>query len=333
MASIHKFALLLLAVVVFTACSETQNQNQAQAQEDKIMVTPGQMPPLSDAEKRVIEQKGTDAPFSGKYVNYKEKGTYVCRKCGAALYKSERKFDSNCGWPAFDDEIEGAVNRSIDADGMRTEITCAKCGAHLGHVFTGEGFTDTNTRHCVNSTSLVFKPDKMPDKLERAIFAGGCFWGLEELFRKLPGVEKITVGYTGGTTENPTYQQVCTGDTGHCEALEIVFDPKKISYEELAKKFFEYHDPTQKDKQGPDVGSQYRSALFYFSDQQKKTAEKLIDKLIANGYDVVTEVSPATKFYPAEDYHQDYLQKNPGGYMCHSPINRFEIPADQAPKH
>ena len=328
-----KFILLASILIAISACNENTSCNQAQAEEEKIMVTPGQMPPLSEAEKRVIDRKGTDAPFSGKYVSYKEKGTYVCRKCGAPLYKSERKFDSHCGWPAFDDEIPGAVKRIPDPDGVRTEIVCAKCGAHLGHVFTGEGFTDTNTRHCVNSTSLVFKPDKMPDKLQRAIFAGGCFWGVEELLRKLPGIEKITVGYTGGSTENPTYQQVCTGETGHCEAIEIVFDPGKISYRDLAKKFFEYHDPTQKDRQGPDVGTQYRSAIYYFNDEQKRTIEDLISKLEANGYDVVTEVSPATKFYPAEKYHQDYLQKNPGGYMCHSPVDRFDIPADQAPKH
>lgn len=118
------------------------------------------LPPLSDAEKKVIEDKGTEAPFSGKYDHHFEPGTYHCRKCGTALYYSENKFDARCGWPSFDQEIPGAVTRTPDQDGLRVEITCTTCGAHLGHVFTGEHFTDTNTRHCVNSVSLVFQPQK-----------------------------------------------------------------------------------------------------------------------------------------------------------------------------
>ena len=293
----------------------------------EMMVTPGQMPPLNAEEKHIIVNKGTERPFTGKYLNTFDKGVYVCRRCGSPLYTSKSKFKADCGWPAFDQEIPGAVKKTIDADGQRTEITCAHCGAHLGHVFFGEGYTDTNTRHCVNSTSLVFRPAKMPDKLQRAIFAGGCFWGVEHLLQKMPGIKKITVGYTGGTTKNPTYEEVCSGNTGHVEAVEVVFDPKKVTYEQLARRFFEIHDPTQVDRQGPDIGTQYRSEIFYFDEAQKKTCEKLIKLLKNNGYDVVTKLRPASTFYPAEKYHQNYLDKNPGGYMCHSPVDRFKIKA------
>jgi peptide methionine sulfoxide reductase msrA/msrB len=280
------------------------------------------MPALSDEEKHVILQKGTDAPFAGKYVNTTAKGVYLCRQCGAPLYLSDSKFPSDCGWPSFDDEIPGAVKRTPDADGCRTEITCANCGGHLGHVFVGEGLTARDTRHCVNSTSLVFVPEeKWP--LERAIFAGGCFWGVEHLFRGIGGVISVRSGYTGGHVDRPTYKQVCTGATGHAEAVEILFDPAKVSYEKLARRFFEIHDPTTKDRQGPDRGSQYRSGVFYTTEAQKKTAENLIVLLKARGYDVVTEVTAASTFWPAEDYHQDYFDKHPDHESCHAPVDRF----------
>jgi len=283
---------------------------------------PGVMPPLSPEERRIIVDKGTEPPFTGKYVKTTAKGAYLCRQCGAPLYLSDSKFESHCGWPSFDDEIAGAVRRSTDADGRRTEITCARCGGHLGHVFLGEGFTARDTRHCVNSASLHFLPDdEWP--LERAIFAGGCFWGVEHLFRQVPGVIAVRSGYTGGTTRQPTYEQVCTGKTGHAEAVEILFDPAKVSYEQLARRFFEIHDPTQKNRQGPDVGSQYRSAVFCTSDEQKRIAERLIGLLRERGYDVVTEVVPASTFWPAEEYHQDYLAKHPERGSCQAPVERF----------
>lgn len=282
---------------------------------------------LTPEEKRVIIDKGTERPFTGKYHDFKEKGTYVCKQCGAPLYRSEDKFDSRCGWPSFDDEIPGAVKRTLDADGQRTEITCAKCGAHLGHVFTGEGFTDKDTRHCVNSISMDFIPAKVTKATEQktaeAIFAGGCFWGVEHLIQKQPGVISVVSGYIGGTVDNPTYEQVCTKKTGHAEAVKITYDPSKVSYETLAKLFFEIHDPTQANGQGPDLGPQYRSEVFYLTPEQKAVAEKLIGQLKAKGYNVVTKVTPATKFWSAETYHQDYYDRKGTEPYCHAYTKRF----------
>ncbi|MEW5701104.1 MAG: bifunctional methionine sulfoxide reductase B/A protein [Candidatus Zixiibacteriota bacterium] len=278
---------------------------------------------LTPEEERVIIHKGTEAPFSGKYDKFNEKGTYVCKQCGAPLYRSSDKFDSGCGWPSFDDEIPGAVTRTVDADGMRTEITCARCGAHLGHVFEGEGFTAKDTRHCVNSISLNFVPDSQAVKTDTAYFAGGCFWGTETLLQKATGVISTRVGYMGGHTKNPTYADVCDHGTGHAETVEVVFDPAHTSFETLARLFFEIHDPTQQDRQGPDVGDQYRSAVFYTNPAQKETTETLIGLLQNKGYDVVTEVSPATLFWVAEDYHQDYYQRNGKQPYCHFYQKRF----------
>lgn len=285
------------------------------------------MKTLTPEEQRVILNKGTERPFSGKYYDFKEDGTYVCKQCGAPLYKSSDKFDSGCGWPSFDDEIKGAIKRIPDADGIRTEIVCANCGAHLGHVFKGEGFTPKDTRHCVNSISLDFIPaikiDMIKPRTETAIFAGGCFWGVEYLMEKIPGVESVEVGYIGGKTSNPTYEEVCRGNTGHAEAAKIVFDPSKVSYETIAKQFFEIHDPEQVNRQGPDIGYQYRSEIFYTTPEQKATAEKLINILKSKGYKVATQLTPATTFWKAENYHQDYYDHKGTKPYCHSYVKRF----------
>ncbi len=274
---------------------------------------------LTKEEERIILNKGTEAPYSGKYYKFAEDGTYVCKRCNAPLYKSNDKFDASCGWPSFDDEIEGAILKKTDADGRRTEILCANCGAHLGHVFVGEHYTDKNTRHCVNSLSLNFVPLEIPKQksTDTAIFAGGCFWGMEYYFENAKGVKSTTVGYIGGKTQNPTYEQVCSHTTGHIEAIEVVFDTQETDFETLAKLFFEIHDPTQLNRQGPDVGEQYKSAVFYINEEQKQITEKLIQILENKGYNVVTELIPASTFWPAESYHQDYYDKKQSRPYCH----------------
>jgi peptide methionine sulfoxide reductase msrA/msrB len=275
---------------------------------------------LTPEEEYVIVKKGTERPFTGKYYKHNETGVYTCKRCNAPLYRSNDKFESHCGWPSFDDEIPGAVKRVRDADGERTEIICANCGAHLGHVFEGEQFTDKNVRHCVNSISLGFIPAAQTDT---ALFASGCFWGTEYHLQKAKGVISTDVGYTGGTKDHPTYKEVSTGKTGHAETVQVVYDPTKISYEELAKIFFETHDPSQKNGQGPDIGTQYRSAIFYKNEQQKEIAEKLIKQLKEKGLNVVTEVKPAGQFWVAEDYHQNYYEHTGGTPYCHKYTKRF----------
>ena len=278
---------------------------------------------LTAEEEHIIVNKGTERPYTGKYDSFWEKGTYVCKRCGAPLYRSEDKFDAGCGWPGFDDEIPGAVTMKTDADGMRTEILCTRCGAHLGHVFKGEGLTAKNTRHCVNSISMDFIPAKTRPSSDTAIFSGGCFWGVEYYMKKAKGVTGTTVGYTGGHTDNPTYKQVCAGNTGHYEAIQIAFDPSVISFEQVAKLFFEIHDPTEWNHQGPDFGEQYRSAVFYRDEEQKKVTLDLIAQLKAKGFKVVTEVKPAGKFWIAEDYHQDYYTHKGSEPYCHGFVQRF----------
>lgn len=297
---------------------------------------------LTPEEERVIVRKGTERPFTGKYYQHFEKGVYTCKRCGTELFESSSKFRSDCGWPSFDDQIPGRVKWQPDADGVRTEIICANCGAHLGHVFLGEGYTPKNTRYCVNSISMNFTPAEQRqarvgagetqspasapqvDKpvaekptTERAIFASGCFWGTEYYLQRAPGVISTTVGYTGGQVDHPTYKQVCTGRTGHAESVEVIYDPAKTSYEKLAQLFFETHDFTQLNRQGPDIGRQYRSAIFYLNDEQKRTAERLVVQLRQMGYAVKTEITLAGKFWPAEDYHHDYYNNTGKTPYCH----------------
>ncbi len=322
---------VILVVVTLSRVTTSSDENKERSGMKLNKLTP--------EEERVIVHKGTEMPFTGVFLNNKQKGTYTCRRCGAPLYRSEDKFDSECGWPSFDDEIAGAVKRTADADGYRTEITCARCGAHLGHVFEGEHLTDKNVRHCVNSISMNFIPDSSQAaagilreinmklsseiKTDTAYFAGGCFWGVEYYLRELPGVLSTTVGYMGGGKQKPTYKEVCEGKTGHAETVEVVFESSRTDYETIAKNFFEIHDPTQVDRQGPDVGEQYRSVVFYKNDDQRQTTEKLIGILKDKGHKIATKVIPASTFWEAEKYYQDYYAVTGKQPYCHIYTKRF----------
>lgn len=271
---------------------------------------------LTPEEYYILREKGTEKPYSGKFLMHKEKGNYTCKGCGALLFSSNSKFDSHCGWPSFDKEIEkGKINYTQDnSHGMqRIEITCANCGGHLGHVFN-DGPTETGLRYCVNSVSLDFVPENdKSNKMEIATLGGGCFWCTEAIYARVNGVEKVVAGYAGGKTENPTYKEICEGNTGHAEAVQIHYNPAIISYLELLNIFFSTHDPTTLNKQGNDVGTQYRSVIFYHNEQQKKEAQEAIINLTKEkiyNSKIVTEISPYTTFYIAEDYHQDYFKYN-----------------------
>lgn len=283
---------------------------------------------LTPAEAEVVLAKGTERAFCGNLTDNKMEGVYVCRLCGLPLFESGSKFHSGTGWPSFFMPVDEAHVRNVEDNsyGMeRTEILCARCGAHLGHVFE-DGPKPTGLRFCVNSVSLEFfekgkelPPESRPVKTERAYVAGGCFWGVEDRLQQVPGVIGAISGYMGGSTKSPTYKEVCEGDTGHAEAVEVVFDPARVSYKDLLAVFFRIHDPTQLNRQGPDYGSQYRSAVFAADDAQLKQATEVVQTLRGlpkyAGRKIVTQLVPAKEagaFYPAEAYHQDYHAKHGG---------------------
>ena len=280
---------------------------------------------LNSEEIRVIENKGTEMPFSGKYDGFYEAGIYKCRKCNTPLFNSTDKFDSGSGWPSFDDSIEGAVKEIPDADGRRVEIVCATCGGHLGHVFRGEQMTPKNTRHCVNSVSLSFDFHKNNSKYKKAYFASGCFWGTEYWFQQAPGVINVDSGYMGGHTVDPTYYEVCGKDTGHLETVEVTYDPSEVSYEQLCKLFFETHDPEQMNGQGPDIGPQYLSAVFTNDVEEEDTVQILINQLEDKGMNIATMIKDANEhtFYKAEEEHQNYYKLRSGTPYCHAYTKRF----------
>lgn len=275
-------------------------------------------PTLTDTEKRVILHKWTEKPYTGEFRDTKTSGTYICRNCKTPLYRSVDKFDSGCGRPSFDQQLPGAVRRDTDADGMRTEITCAHCGWHLWHVFVGEKMTEHNTRHCVNSISLQLVPEIITTTPYDIITLWWwCFRCTQAVFDDIDGIIQTTVGYSGGKRSFPSYEQICTGATGHHEVVQIIFDPEKILLEKLLEMFFKIHDPTSRDKQGWDSGTQYRSVIFCQDTEQLKKTKEFIQTLAIMYKDpIVTEVKLLEKFRIAEWYHQHFFQKNPEKPYC-----------------
>jgi peptide methionine sulfoxide reductase msrA/msrB len=331
---------LLLSAVGCTPKSEVPAMSSDKKQDWKSFSKPSDdelKKTLNPKAYEVTQCQGTETAFNNEYWNKKDAGIYVDAVSGEPLFSSLDKYDSGTGWPSFTQPIDKGhvVTKTDNAHGMvRTEVRSKRGDSHLGHVFD-DGPGPNGLRYCMNSAALRFVAVADLEKegygeykklfvkvgtVEKATFAGGCFWGMEELIRAIPGVKETVVGYTGGAIPKATYEQVKKGDTGHAESIEITFDPAQVSYEQLLGHFFRLHDPTTLNRQGNDIGTQYRSAIFFHSEEQKKTAERVKEKVDKSGKwknPVVTQIVPAGQFWKAEEYHQDYLQKNPGGYTCH----------------
>lgn len=271
---------------------------------------------LTPEQYQVTREHGTERAFTGEFCHLYEPALYGCVCCDNWLFDSREKFESGTGWPSFTQPVlENAIKYIEDNKyGMRrVEVQCNVCDAHLGHVFP-DGPMPSGLRYCINSASLK---KVSTTALQTATFGGGCFWCTEALFLSLNGVESVVSGYSGGEVDNPTYQQVCSGATGHAEVVQVVFDSSIISYEDLLRIHLHTHNPTTLNRQGADKGTQYRSVIFYHDEEQKAIAEQVIAQEASHFDDpIVTAISSFTQFFKAENYHQDYYSRNATQPYC-----------------
>ena len=274
---------------------------------------------LEPEQFRVTRKRGTERAFSSEMCSYFEPGKYACVCCGTLLFDSAQKFDSGTGWPSFTQPVKQnavAYHKDISFGNVRVEALCATCDAHLGHVFP-DGPQPGGLRYCMNAVALK----KVESNERKATFGGGCFWCTEAIFKLLKGVVTVESGYSGGKIANPTYKEVGSGKTGHAEVIEVTYNPAEISYDELLLNHLSTHNPTVLNAQGTEIGTQYRSIIFYRSEEEKATALKVLDE-VQQLYNqpVVTQLEPFEYFYKAEEYHQDYFTKNPDAGYCQAMI-------------